>query len=368
MNALSTSSDRRHSTVTETLATTPRGSKSQGRISVGQTATGQTLDIPFMVAKGTRPGPTLWINGAVHGEELNGVLAAMDFYQAIEVAALAGNLVVTPTSNYLAVDNRTKTASLDLLDMDQQFPGNKDGQITQRSAYHLFTDVAPHADVALNLHTHGTQYSSLPYGVYKAHPDSSMTEAGLLGLISCFAPTLACLMPVDNAPGELPGNIAGALDYQLLIRGKAAFMMEMGGGGREEPENVAATLRGLVNLCTALGMIHTSNALATKGGPMGDSLRQVTQRKHVFSSHGGFFRAAARPGDMVAAGHLIGVSHDVFGNVLEEVRLEHDCIIIGIRTNPILHTGDRICFIGKEWREMTVGRSEVASFAARFRH
>lgn len=341
-----TANSRRQS-VGDLLAEAPIATKVNGRIPVGSTASGQTLDVPFMIAKGAHSGPVLWINGAVHGDELNGVLGAIDFFQELQPDQMSGALIVTPASNILAFDARQKTGPLDLLDMDQYFPGNSSTSITPRIAHAMFSQIAPLADVTVNMHTHGTQYASLPYGVYKLHPDCPLSEREILTLISSFEPALACRMPVQNAPGELPGNIAGALDYQLSTLGKTAFMMEMGGGGREEPANVQATLRGLRSLTMRLGITAGEPAHC----PM-RSVRQVTHRKHVFSRHGGLFRQHSQPGDIVPAGQAIGLIQDIFGNLLEEVVLDHDCIVVGIRSNPVLHTGDRICFVAKEWTEV----------------
>ena len=118
---------------------------------------------------------------------------------------------------------------MDRLDMHQCFPGREDGLPTERLAARLFGAMAPGADVVVNLHTLGTPFDSKPYAVYKVHPDAGVAEQRLLDMIACFAPNMACRMPVTAAGGELPGNIAGALDYQCLAMGKAAFMIELGG-------------------------------------------------------------------------------------------------------------------------------------------
>jgi predicted deacylase len=337
------------SSVSDVMSQTPPGTKVNGRIPVGATASGQKLDVPYMLAKGAKPGPVLWINGAVHGDELNGVLGAIDFFQEIVPAQMSGSLIVTPASNALAFDARQKTSPLDLLDMDQFFPGNANASTTPRMAHAIFSQIAPLADVTVNMHTHGTQYASLPYGVYKLHPGCPLTEMQMLDLIASFQPALTCRMPVEHAPGELPGNIAGALDYQMSALGKTAFMMEMGGGGREEPHNVQATVRGLRVLVNRLGIVPETEASKTERPAF---TRQVLQRKHVFSRHGGLFRQRSQPGDLVPAGRPIGIIQDIHGNLLEEVVLDHDCIVIGIRSNPILHTGDRITFVAKEWADV----------------
>ena len=69
----------------------------------------------------------MWINGQVHGPEINGVLAALDFVNALQPAGLSGSIVVTATANPLALNTRTKTTQQDEGDLDQSFPGNAGG-------------------------------------------------------------------------------------------------------------------------------------------------------------------------------------------------------------------------------------------------
>lgn len=333
------------------------GERGRGVLVVGETATGQPLGIPYRFVKGARAGPVLWVNGAVHGDELNGVLGAIDFFSSLDPEAMSGSVILTPASNFPAFDARSKTGGFDGLDLDQQFPGRADGLLSMRIANALFEAITPIADYVLNLHTHGTQFASLPYGVYKVHPGSPVSEAALRSLVSCFGAAFVCRMPVENAGGELPGNIAGALDFQSLAAGKPAFMMEMGGGGREEPRHVEATRKGLLSLARLAGIL-AEDPQAPLPAPS-DSIRLVTQRQHVFADRGGLFRTTANPGDMIPAGTIIGVIHDVGGEILQEVVLDHDCIIIGIRYNPVIHAGDRVCFIGRSWEEAKIDPGEM---------
>ena len=280
--------------------------------------------------------------------QVNGTLAAIEFFRKLEGQEVSGTVIVTPTANVQAVNERTKTAAVDRLDMDQCFPGREDGLPTERLAARLFGAMAPGADVVVNLHTLGTPFDSKPYAVYKVHPDAGVAEQRLLDMIACFAPNMACRMPVTAAGGELPGNIAGALDYQCLAMGKAAFMIELGVGGRQESEHIAAGERGLRRLCSMLGILPAGEGMAVP------KLRRVTRRSHVMSNAGGFFRTAVQPAQVLPRGEPLGCIHDVFGKEVEVVRFPQDVIVIAIRRDPVVHSGDRISFVATEWDEVDV--------------
>src|SRR5690606_6214898 len=141
----------------------------------------------------------------------------------------------TPTANPVALDARRKTGPYDEQDLDQTFPGNPNGLISDQLSAALFAAVEPHADVAVSMHTMNNLFDSDPYAVYKVHPQSGVSEDDVLRLVRHFHPVFACRMSVSGGTGELPGNIAGALDYQMLAKGKAAFMIELGSGSCTTP-------------------------------------------------------------------------------------------------------------------------------------
>ncbi|MFK8252071.1 M14 family metallopeptidase [Ancylobacter sp. sgz301288] len=320
----------------------------RGAIEIGTLASGRPVQVPYMLRRGRQPGPCLWVNGAVHGDEINGVFAAQRFFERVRTADLAGTVVVTPVSNVLAFDERRKTTAIDGIDMDQSFPGRADGFATERLAAKLFERFGGEADVTVNIHTLGTPFTALPYAVYKVHPNGSVPESRLLSLISCFEPTVACRMPVSGAGGELPGNIAGALDYQMLARGKAAFMVELGSGGCLDEAAVEQGVRGLARLAARLGMIEKHSV--GQGAPR---LRRVTARAHKLAASGGLFEPLATPGTVLPAGAPLGRVRNLFGDIEEEIVVEGESHIIAMRRDPVVHSGDRVAFLASRWDEVT---------------
>jgi uncharacterized protein len=318
-----------------------------GELLVHQTASGQKISVPFLYVRGKKDGPTLWINGAIHGDEVNGSLAAIEFFRQVHEQIDAGKVFVTPVSNVLALDERRKVAAADHVDMDQSFPGRANGLITERIAAQIYEHFAKRADYIVNLHTLGTPFDALPYAVYKLHP-SGPGEAQLLKLINCFKPTFVCRMPVSSPAGELPGNVAGALDYQCLSEGKIAFMIELGGGGRYEASAVRSGTEGLLSLTREIGL----NAQITSGEKR--SVRRITSRRHVMADNAGFFFAEAAAGSVLPAGELLARTMNIYGDTVSRIKFENHCIVIAVRKDPIVHTGDRIAFIGTEWDDVDV--------------
>ena len=321
-------------------------SRAKGKISVGTLASGVEIAIPYVVLKGAKPGPCLWINGQVHGNEINGIFAALDFFNELDSAKLSGSLVVTATANPLALDARQKFAPVDELDLDQSYPGRPDGFTTEQLAHALFTEVKAAANAVVNMHTMSPPFEAKVYAVYKVHPNGRVKENDLLRLIAPFKPSVACRMSVEPGKGELPGNIAGALDYQMAALGIPAFMIELGAGGRATPEDIRQGVEGFRGVARELKMIEGNNGA--------QKVRRVTSRGHVTFKHGGLFRASRKTGETVKAGEVVGELMNVWGEVVDRVSLPNDIVIIGIRRDPVVHSGDRLGFVAYAWEDMTV--------------
>ena len=336
-------------TVSEALATARPGTRIDGSIPVGNMASGSLLAIPFVAVRGAQPGKALWINGHVHGNEINGIVAALDFVNGLDPAAMSGSVVVSSTANPLGFDARRKNAPQDDNDLDQSFPGRADGYTTERFAHSLFVNLrALVPDLVISMHSQGTHMVSKTYAVYKQPPGSSVTSAMLFPYIAGFQPAVVCRMNVEQGSGEILGNHSGALDYQLNAIGIPAFMIELGTGQRADPAEIARGVAGFTDVARRLGIVPGAPA------PAPATLRHVTRRGHVPVFAGGLFRASRKPAELVKAGEPLGEIMNMHGHVVERPSLKRDVIIIGIRVDPVVHTGDRVAYVAYEWTDVAL--------------
>lgn len=332
----------------QVLAEAIPGTRIEGSFHAGTMASGSPISIPWVALRGKDAGPCLWINGQVHGPEINGVIAALDFVNQLQPSELHGSIVVSATANPLALNARTKTTPQDDGDLDQSFPGNAGGLVTERLAHTLFENARDCADVVVNMHTMGHMFDSRPYAVYKLHPNGKVDERTLFSMIAPFTPLVVCRVKVEQGFGELPGNISGALDYQMLALGVPAFMIELGSGSRAERPYIEQGIAGFVNLARRMRILAGE-------APQYGTVRRVTRRAHLTVTEGGLFRALKAPGDVVPAGEVLGFTMDLHGKTVESVKLSSDCIVIGMRRDPVVHFGDRAGFVALEWDDV-IGR------------
>lgn len=321
-----------------------RGERSCFTVPVGELAHRAMVQIPVIVVSGKKEGPTLWINGTVHGDELNGSCAAWELSGELDREKLAGTLVVTPVCNPIAFECRDKVSDIDKMDMDTAFPGNPDGLLTQRIADLIYREIKAHADALISFHTMGTSHLADPYSVRKIVPGvSEQVNRVAEGMQRAFGVVTNCLVDLRSDVNELPGVTSGALDITCMKDGIPAFMGEMGQGGKVEESYVMAAKQGILNVMIYLNMV--------KGKAVGPKRRVlITNRRFLRSSRGGMVSMNVKPGQEVKAGESLLNLH-YYGDEIESYPAENDCYIIGIRENPVVSAGDRVAFVGTEWAE-----------------
>ena len=72
------------------------GTVVRGAIPVMHMAGGSAIEIPVVVINGTKAGPVLWIDGAIHGDEPEGPLCCQILLREVKPETLSGTLVLVP--------------------------------------------------------------------------------------------------------------------------------------------------------------------------------------------------------------------------------------------------------------------------------
>lgn len=329
-------------------ATAAPGTVANGQLRVGQLSSGSDLTMPVSVVNGRAPGPTLWLNGAVHGDEVNAFMVMRCLVASLDPETLQGAVVCTPLSNPASVNWRSKINNLDWLDLDQQFPGRADGTYSQRVAHVLFEAVRRYATHLISFHTVGTAFAAEPYTVFKAHagmsPDfSRRTEAMALS----FGTKLNCRVDLATATGEIAGGVTGGIDAACAAEGITAFMAEVGSGGDFQEGPIAAGVSGTQAVMAHLGMIEEKASLAGVAGR-----KIVTKRTFAYADAAGMLVDCAPAGALVKKGEPLCRIVDFFED-RDVVRATRDAIVIMSRRDPVVHEGDRLAFLATEWQDIT---------------
>ncbi|MDA0230305.1 MAG: succinylglutamate desuccinylase/aspartoacylase family protein [Proteobacteria bacterium] len=113
------------------------------------------------VVRGRRPGPTLVVNGAVHGDEINGVEIIRRMLRHSLIKNIAGTLIAVPIVNVYGYLTHTRYLP-DRRDLNRSFPGSPAGSLASRLAHLYMSEIAIHASHGIDLHTGAIHRSNFP--------------------------------------------------------------------------------------------------------------------------------------------------------------------------------------------------------------
>jgi predicted deacylase len=290
---------------------------------------------------GQLPGPHLLISGGVHGDEFEPMAAVRQLARELRPEELRGRVTFVPVVNEPAFRLGHRCAE-DCLDLARTCPGRADGSITERIAFEL-SQLIRSADLYIDLHTGGTRLMVLPLAGYVLHPDQAV-----LGQQRRMARAFGLPLIWGTDP-NLPGR-------SLSIARQAnipAIYAEYLGGGRFDPEGVAAYVRGCRNVMVEFGMLDEEGMGHGKQGGHGEEPLIVEDDRpgagHMQVNHPapseGFFEPSVTLGERVAAGDLLGTVSDPLGGRVEVIRSRYAGTVIVLHTFPRVEAGVSVAVV-----------------------
>lgn len=308
------------------------GQTVKGRLEVGRFADSSMLTIPVMVVNGTGEGPTLYIQAACHGVELNGIEVLRRLVATISPSQLRGALIVVPVANVVAFTHRTRQTHWDLEDMNRVWPGKPNGNMSQRMAHVLYQAGVAQADYLIDLHTgSGTMVTHIRM--------ATEGESGILAQV--FGTELLVKEAMDE--GFKERRYDGKLRIVADQAGIPGITPELGGHSRLQEEIVQVGLRGVRNVMKHLAMIDGQLEL-----PPEQTVVSYDSNSILRATLGGLFVAAVTPGQRVQAGQEIGRLYDVATfDTLEVYRAPYDGLVMLYTEDPVRHFGDSIATIAR---------------------
>ncbi|MCY4537379.1 MAG: succinylglutamate desuccinylase/aspartoacylase family protein [Chloroflexi bacterium] len=229
------------------------GEKTFGYLETAASRSGIRLDVPVHLIAGAEPGPTLMLQGAIHGAEVIGSIAILDFVAKADPAAIRGNVIAVPVVNRAGFELGTRGSNVDDKDISRLFPGNKNGSVSDQTAYIYFQETITQADVLIDFHA-GARTAYERYVLFTAEYDSNN-----LTLMEQRRRKLVVAFGLDQAAFFPPGTFgSGAAKVAIEEVDTLQITLEFGGGTgwfKNGEDNVRDAERGIWNIIKAMGMI-----------------------------------------------------------------------------------------------------------------
>ena len=199
--------------------------------------TGSDVSLPVRVIHGREDGPTIWVDAAIHGDEVVGVEVIRQVMADLDPRTFRGTLIAVPIVNVLGFMTGDRYLP-DRRDLNRSFPGSARGSLAGRIAHLFMHEVVAKCEVGIDLHTGSDRRSNLPQ--VRADLDDDRTRA----LAEAFA-----------APVMLHARIRdGSLRHAARERGATVLLYEAGENLRFDDYAIDAGVAGVRRVLAALGM------------------------------------------------------------------------------------------------------------------
>ncbi len=283
------------------------------------------IALPVQVINSKRPGPTLFVTAAIHGDELNGVSIIRRLIQLPELRSMRGCLIAVPIVNVFGFIHRTRYLP-DRRDLNRSFPGRELGSIAARLANLITTEIVAKAQYGIDLHTAAVDRDNLP------QIRANLSDPDVLEMAKIF-----------GTPVILDSQIRdGSLREYAAEQGIPMLLYEAGEALRFDEISIRAGVRGVRRVMRFLGMLPMRPQRQQRMEP-------VVSRSSTWvrAPCSGIIDTKSALGMRVKADQELATVVDPFGATQTGVLASSAGIVIGRSTLPLAYEGDALFHIAR---------------------
>lgn len=293
------------------------------KIPIDRLPTGTLIEIPVYVFNGEKPGPTILLQGGLHGDEVNSIELIRRMLINKRYKILQGCVIVVPLLNVFGFLNLSR--DMHGKDVNRSFPGSKTGSLASRMAHYLTNELIQNIDFAIDYHTGGAQRSN--------YPQIRFTPQDKIGQE---------LATIFNAPIMFgSGLITKSFRNECYKNNIPVIVYEGGESLRFDEEAIQEGINGTLRVLQHFKMIDTSIPIANQKSSV-----CVNNTKWIRAKVAGLFISKVINGSFVKKGQVLGKVTDTYGETNFKVKSPSDGYIIAKNNFPIINMGDPLFHLG----------------------
>jgi len=291
---------------------------------VAKLHTTTSVEVPVLIERSKKSGPTILITAGIHGDEVNGVEIVRQIIAKGINKPKKGTIICIPIINifgFLHMDREFP----DGRDLNRMFPGTKTGSLASRVAYKLMREIVPQVDLIIDYHTGGSDRFNAAQ-IRIVNNDSALDE----------------LARIFGAPFVLYSkNLNKSFRNTCYKIGIPMLLFE---GGKSFHFNTTITntgVNGAKRVLYHLDMLHAKFKISKPK----KKCVVISESKWIRAKYSGMFRASALINKAVNKGDIIGHITDPFGKFHHFVKAENSGYIFNVNQAPIVYKGDALFHI-----------------------
>ncbi|WP_370477125.1 succinylglutamate desuccinylase/aspartoacylase family protein [Tamlana flava] len=300
------------------------GESRELNIDVANLHTSSPVNIPVIVERSKKPGPSVLFTAGIHGDEVNGVEIVRQLIAKGINKPKCGTIICMPVINIFGFIN-LKREFPDGRDLNRVFPGSPSGSLAGRVAHKLVKEVVPHADLIIDFHTGGSGRFNAPQLRF------TKDNKDLNELAKAF-----------GAPFVLYSkNLSKSFRTTCAKMGKPLLLFEGGKSFHIDDIVTNSGVNGSKRILKDLGMLKT----VFKSTKPKKECIFVSSSKWQRAKYSGMFKASVTIGSYVKKEDVLGNITDPYGKFNYFVRASNSGYIINVNESPIVYQGDALFHI-----------------------
>jgi uncharacterized protein len=291
-------------------------------IAIARLPTHTLIDLPVFIKRSKQEGPVVLISGGVHGDEINGIVTVKRMLEEDMFEPVKGTLIFIPLVNVYGFLSNSRTFP-DGRDLNRSFPGSNKGSLASQIAHIITTEIIPHIDYGIDMHTGGRMLSNYPQIRVDFKDKRGVDLAKAFGAHFTI-----------NSP-----HIDKSFRKEAYKNKKHILVYEGGESMRLDDISVDEAIAGTRRLLRYLGMIEGDMTLK-------ESL-VIQESSWTRAKVSGIFIPTVRLGEQVKKGQMLAKISDPYGQVKVPVKSTVNGYVVGLNNLPVVNAGDALVHIGK---------------------
>ncbi|ELZ94239.1 hypothetical protein C440_11478 [Haloferax mucosum ATCC BAA-1512] len=296
------------------------------RYGISETYLGDPVRIPVTIINGERPGPTVFLSAAAHGDELNGIEVVREVAYEWDLSDLAGTLVCMPVMNVPAFLAQQRYLPIYDRDLNRSFPGSETSTGAKRMAHRIYQNFIAPCDLGIDFHTSTRGRTNM------LHVRADMSDDAVARLANAFGSHVI----IDSSGSD------GMLRTEASKSGTPAITVEMGEAHRFQRELIDEALAGVESVFAEYGLRETS----TVNWPGWRTvISDENEKTWLRADAGGIVDMHHDRGALVHEGDRICTITNPFKDDNVTVVAPFTGLLVGVLENPVVYPGNPICHL-----------------------
>jgi len=310
--------------------TIAKGKGALVNLDIAKLHTRTKIQVPIIIERGKKDGPTLLITGGIHGNEINGIEIVRQLIAKKYNKPESGMVICIPVVNVFGFLNQARQFP-DGRDLNRVFPGSPRGSLASRFAYHIIKEIVPLADYCIDYHTGGDSRFNVPQiRIGGEDPES-------LDLAKVFDP------PFIIRSARKEKSFRETL-YKLQ---KKVLLFEGGKSIHIDKVVTHMGIAGALRIMQHLGIRQFEKEIEQLVVKTSEPVI-LHNTQWIRAKYSGMFHPFVDLGKKVKKGEILGSISGPFGYFERKIKAPHTGYLICINEAPIVTQGDAIFHISKD--------------------